>query len=274
MVSPLSPSYHRVHAEHLVLAGARCLAVSHRPTGPVRGALLLFPALAEEMNKTRRATTLAAQAMAEQGLAVLQVDWQGSGDSEGDFAEADWAAWLAQATAARAWWAAQHPNHPLLAWGVRAGCLMASALDADAPWDGQLWWQPVAKGQTHWQQWLRLKQAAGLADGGSERIRLEDVAQRGDPLEIAGYTFAPGWVQGLVASELKPPRGPTLWLEASRQTPPALLPASAAGLSRWNAPGLQARAVNDPAPWAVAELEDCPALTQASLDWWNTQWSR
>jgi hypothetical protein len=61
-------------------------------------------------------------------------------------------------------------------------------------------------------------------------------------------------------------------LEATRQTPPALLPASAAGLARWNAPSLQARALNDPAPWAVAELEDCPALTQASLDWWNTQW--
>jgi exosortase A-associated hydrolase 2 len=259
---------------HLQLAGSRCLAVQHRPLGPVRGGVLLFPALAEELNKTRRATALAAQAMAARGWAVLQVDWMGSGDSEGDFGDARWSTWLAQAAEARVWWAAQHPGRPQIAWGLRAGCLMASALDRQAPWDGQLWWQPVVKGQTHWQQWLRLKQAAGLAEGaaGSDMAALKAATARGEAVEIAGYTFAAEWVQGLVASELTPPHGPALWLEASSQQPPALLPATQALTERWGAAPLRVQAVTDRAPWAALELEDCPALVDASLAWWEAEW--
>ncbi len=274
MIYPLPQPVCRVHAEYLLLAGTRCLAVSHRPSGQTRGAVLLFSALAEEMNKTRRATTAAAQAFAAGGWAVLQVDWQGCGDSEGDFAEARWDNWLAQASDARAHWAALHPGLPLWAWGVRAGCLMASALDADAPWAGQLWWQPVIKGQSHWQQWLRLKQAAGMADGGAVDVAaLKTAAARGESVEIAGYTFSADLVRGLVAAELSAPRGPACWLEATSQSPAVLLPATQALLSRWAAPHVRAAALNDRAPWAAQELEDCPAMTQASLVAWEAPWA-
>ena len=259
---------------HLLLAGRRCFAVQHLPTRDVRGAVLMFPALAEELNKTRRATTLAAQAMAAAGWAVLQVDWLGSGDSDGDFAEAHWATWMNQAREARAWWSAQHAERPVFAWGVRAGCLMASALDQEQAWQGQLWWQPVVKGQTHWQQWLRLKQAAGMAegDGGADMASLKAATARGEAVDIAGYAFAADWVQGLTGSELHPPRGPCQWLEASSQTPPTLLPASQALLARWEGHAVHAQALNDRAPWAAQELEDCPALTAASVAAWEASW--
>jgi exosortase A-associated hydrolase 2 len=250
------------------------LAVQHLPAQQVRGAVLMFPALAEELNKTRRATALAARAMAARGWAVLQVDWLGSGDSEGEFGDARWATWLSQAEEARAWWASQHPDVPMGAWGVRAGCLMASALDAQQAWDAQLWWQPVVKGASHWQQWLRLKQAAGLAEGGGghDIASLKAATARGDTVDIAGYAFAAEWVKGLSASELAAPRGACLWLEASSQNPAALLPGSQSLLNGWALASVQSQAVSDRSPWAAQELEDCPRMVQASLDWWEATW--
>ncbi len=263
-----------VHASHLTLAGSRCLAVQHRPVQAVKGALLMFPALAEELNKTRRATTLAAQAMARLGWAVLQVDWLGTGDSDGDFGDARWATWLAQAAEARTWWAEQHPGRPLLAWGVRGGCLMASALDRMQPWDGQLWWQPVSQGRAHWQHWLRLKLAAefGQTSPRTDLNSLKAATGRGEPVDIAGYAFAAEWVEGLLASELAPPHGPCLWLEASSDPAAPLSPGTHTLVQRWADAPLQARAVHDRAPWASQELEDGAALGEASLQWLKSTW--
>lgn len=263
-----------LHASHLTLAGSRCLAVQHRPAQAVKGALLMFPALAEELNKTRRATTLAAQSMAGQGWAVLQVDWLGTGDSDGDFGDARWATWLAQAHEARAWWADQHPGRPLLAWGVRGGCLMASALDQVQPWDGQLWWQPVVKGQVHWQHWLRMKLATGLgeAEPRTDLRSLKAATARGEPVDIAGYAFAAEWVNGLLNSELAAPRGPCLWLETRADPSVELPPGVEATVQRWAGAPLKARAVHDRAPWASQELEDGAALQAASLQWLSNAW--
>jgi exosortase A-associated hydrolase 2 len=76
-------------------AGPRALfALHHEPTAPVRGAIVYVPPFGEEMNKSRRMAALQARALAAAGWHVLQIDLFGTGDSEGDFAEATWDAWL------------------------------------------------------------------------------------------------------------------------------------------------------------------------------------
>ena len=65
------------------------------PEAPRRGAVLYLPPFAEEMNRSRRMVLLQARRMVELGYQVLIVDLYGTGDSEGDFADARWAIWRA-----------------------------------------------------------------------------------------------------------------------------------------------------------------------------------
>ena len=56
-----------------------------KPLVPPRGCVLVVPPFAEEMNKCRRMVTELAIRLAEQGIATLQPDFYGTGDSAGDF---------------------------------------------------------------------------------------------------------------------------------------------------------------------------------------------
>ena len=51
-----------------------------------------------------------------------------------------------------------------------------------------------------------------------------------------------------------------------------LLPASKQTLAKWNCPDLKSLALTGPQPWAATELEDCDALSAASLEWLQVHW--
>ncbi len=247
-------------------------ALHHRPDAPVRAALLLLPPWAEELNKMRRVLAHAAQAFAQAGFAVLQLDLLGCGDSSGEFADASWDAWQQDIRLAHAWLREQHPDVPLIAWGVRAGCLLGQEL----AWDARLWWQPALQGKTVLQQFLRLRLAAELGQGqrGNTGALLAELAA-GATVCVAGYGLRQSLSDGLATAQLAAPDQRTLWLEVQTQDEPQLLPASERLLQQWARPDrLSARAVQGPQPWATTELEDCPTLAQASLSWLQQQWSR
>jgi uncharacterized protein len=216
------------------------------------------------MNKTRRAVAQAAAAFSQAGFAVLQIDLQGCGDSQGEFETTQWPAWLADARLGLEWLRKTLPGKPVLGWGLRVGALLASALDAEL--NGQLWWQPTAQGKTALQQFLRMRLASEMGSATKTTMStLKAALTAGEPIEVAGYTLGAQLAAGLEAAQLQAPSQPSLWLEASAQA--TLLPASSALLERWAAAHVQAQALNDPSPWAATELEDSPALTAASLAW-------
>ncbi|MBB5204007.1 exosortase A-associated hydrolase 2 [Inhella inkyongensis] len=257
----------RQQPQFLEWAGARRFALLHRPASMPRAVLLLLPPFAEELNKTRRALAQACMTLAEAGFAVLQLDPLGCGDSDGDFGDAGWSDWLNDAQQGLLKLAAEFPDRPQVLWGLRAGCLLGSAVAEDRP---QLWWQPATQGKAVLQQFLRLRLAAEM--DAAERSTMADLKAQlaqGQPVEVAGYLLSPALAAGLEAAELQAGNGPTLWLEASSQAEPALLPGSQSWLARH--PGVQAQALQDPAPWAATELEDSPALTAASLSWLRAQ---
>ncbi|MBH9576501.1 hydrolase 2, exosortase A system-associated [Inhella proteolytica] len=244
-------------------------ALHHRPDTPVRAALLLLPPWAEELNKMRRVLAHAAQAFAQAGFAVLQLDLLGCGDSSGDFADASWDAWQQDIRLGQEWLREQHPEVPLIAWGVRAGCLLGQ----DLAWDARLWWQPALQGKTVLQQFLRLRLAAELGQGqrGNTAALLADLAS-GATVCVAGYGLRQGLSDGLASAQLNAPDQSTLWLEVQTQDAPQLLPASERLLQQWARPErISAQAVQGPQPWATTELEDCPALAQTSLSWLQQQ---
>lgn len=236
------------------------------------GRVLHVPAFGEEMNKSRRMVALQAERLAEAGFAVLQPDLLGCGDSSGDFGDASWEAWIEDLLAAERWLAERAPG-PLWLWGLRAGCPLAVAAAARFKEPSNfLFWQAPASGKLLMQQFLRLKVVGELLDGaakGSMEAMRQQLAA-GQSVEVAGYHLAPALVQGMEAATMAPPANGSarlVWLELSTREDAALMPVSAKTLDQWRTAGYQTQAqlVQGPSFWQTTEIEDAPALLDATV---------
>lgn len=225
------------------------------------------------MNKSRRMMARLGHALAERGVAVCLPDLYGTGDSEGDFAEADWAVWR-QDLALVAQWLAQQGCTRLSLGGLRAGCLLALDAAADLPLapSDYLLWQPMAKGAQQLTQFLRLRMAASLS--GEARETVGDLRQRladGESLEVAGYDLNPALATALEQRELAqliPAGGAGVhWLELSASGTSQPMQASRQVIESWREQGCAPRVqcLQGDAFWSTQELADAPALLTASL---------
>jgi exosortase A-associated hydrolase 2 len=224
------------------------------------------------MNKARHVTAAAARALAERGFGVLTVDLIGCGDSPGDFADAEWDAWVDDVVVSTNW-ARTRGNGPIWLWALRAGALLASAalprLDEPA---SLLLWQPVLSGRVHLTQFLRLGIAAGVLGEGAERSGTKQLLARlaeGQSVEIAGYTLSPSLCHALATAEftLLPNHVERIvWLEVDASARTSLSAAGAAMVDTLRGRGvrLDAKVVTGPGFWQAVELADCPALIEAS----------
>ncbi len=256
----------------------RLFCVLHRPPGRLAcaGAIVYLHPFAEEMNKSRRMAALQARAFAAAGWLVLQPDLSGCGDSEGDFSDATWEGWAADACRAVAWLARESGSRPWL-WGLRAGGLLAAAVSAKVPEGADLLlWQPVISGKQHLQQFLRIKAAGAMLkdDSGPKPETPRALLSRGESVEVAGYRIAPGLASGMDAASLQVPGSPAtgpagtaVWLEVSGAAQPALSMPAAQVIENWRAAGWRVltRVVQGPAFWQTLEIEEAPALIEASL---------
>jgi uncharacterized protein len=271
MLPPLEAKFHPAPD------GGQRLYLHHTPPAgtPLRGAVLYVHPWAEEMNKSRRMAALASRALAADGWAVLQIDLLGCGDSSGDFGSATWEAWVDDVARAARWLHKDHPGAPLWLWGLRAGALLAAAA---APHIGSpanlLFWQPSLQGKAVLQQFLRLKAAAQLANGGGKAVL--DAARAdltaGHQVEVAGYLLGPALGHSLVSATLKPLPAVSgcaklVWLETSTAPDPSVTPAARAAASDWQAAGwdVSLQAVPGPAFWQTVEIEDAPALLSSTV---------
>ncbi len=252
-------------------AGPR-FCLFHAPAGPCRGALAYLHPFAEEMNRSRRMAALGARALAAAGVGVLQIDLHGCGDSGGEFAEARWDGWKDDVAAACAWLRARLGCEPGL-WGLRLGALLALdyARQAPDPVAQLLLWQPVTNGGAFLTQFLRLRLAADLLQGGdaggTEALRA--ALRAGQVLEIAGYELAGGLAAGIDALDARTlaPSCPAHWFEVVAQ-PGRPLPPSAARLAgHWREQGatVSTEAVPGPQFWNTPETTESPALLAATL---------
>lgn len=247
------------------------------PASPVRALVVYVHPFAEEMNKSRRMAALQARALAQAGHAVLQIDLLGCGDSSGEFEDAAWSDWVDDVRLACRWLAERHPGLPLWLWGLRAGCLLATQAATALPMPCHfLFWAPTPAGKTVLQQFLRLKSAAALLDGGGKGVTegLRRDLTAGQTVEIAGYGLSAALAQGLESATLAPPpadsaasRARLLWLDVSTQEGAATSPVAQKTLAQWDAAGhaVHAQAVQGPQFWQTTEIEDAPALLAATL---------
>ena len=248
----------------------------------IRGLVLYIHPFAEEMNKARRMAALQARALSQAGYAVLQIDLLGCGDSSGDFGDANWQSWVSDVVQGCHWLrrssntqgaAASHA--PLWLWGLRAGCLLAiEAAGHLTEACNFLFWQPPSAGKSLLQQFLRLRVAGDMLGGQSKGV-METMRQQlasGAPVEVAGYMLSSGLALGLENATLVPPLTSTAQsrrlesLELSTREDASLSPVSVKTIAQWQQAGFAVnhRIVRGPAFWQTTEIENAPALIEAT----------
>lgn len=262
-----------LEAFFLPVTGGRLFGLLHRPDGgpAIKGAVLYVHPFAEEMNKSRRMAALQAKAFASAGYVVLQVDLLGCGDSGGDFVDATWESWITNLIEAGTW-LQEKTGVQLCWWGLRTGGLLAAEASGRI---GQpcrlLLWQPVLLGKQYLQQFLRLKVAGDLLEGGAKGAMNQLKAQLAEDghVEVAGYMLTSGLAIGLEGAELAIPdvvlRADLI--EISSGSTGGLSPALSARIDNWQGAGKDVRgtSVTGPAFWQTAEVEECAPLIEASL---------
>ncbi len=236
--------------------------------------LVYLPPFAEEMNRSRRMAALQARRLAALGVDVLLLDPFGTGDSAGDFGQARWEIWRADAEAALAWLAARSGG-ALGLWGLRLGTLLAAEVAAAPPMplSRLLLWQPVLSGDRFLTQFLRLRVAATMEKGAGKETTKDLRAQlaAGTPLEIAGYEVAPALAEALgglkLESLLRGLSGPApQLLEVSAAEEAELAPATQQLLAKLAQDGhpLVGEAVTGESFWAIQEITIAPGLLDAT----------
>lgn len=248
-----------------------CLYLAPAENTPRAGVLYLHP-FAEEMHKSRRMAALQARAMARAGYAVLQVDLTGCGDSAGDFGDATWEKWRADATSAHAWLAAQITG-PITLWGLRLGASLAvDVAPSLARIHRLLLWQPVLNGEQFLTQFLRIKLASemlgeGQAQSGTKELRAR--LEAGEPIEVGGNMLSPGMARGLSALQLAALRPPceVEWMEVGATASDGISPASSRVVDTWltdNAIVRTQTVLGEPF-WVTQEITECSAAIIATL---------
>jgi exosortase A-associated hydrolase 2 len=256
-------SHGRLAARFIDGARGRILVVARFPRKGHGHSVLVVPPFAEEMNKSRRAIALLADELAARGVATLLPDLGGTGDSAGEFADADWDAWRSDVVAAARW--AEAEGWPVDAvLGIRLGCVLAAEAvrRMPQPVSRTVFWAPVPDGQAYLTQFLRLRVAATMvSDGPAESTAsLRSRLQAGEVLQIAGYALGPGLARQLdgirLADAVSPALGELCWMEVTRTEPPEMT--EAAGRTIEKARGSGARiapvAVGGEPFWASTEI--------------------
>jgi len=263
----------------LPTSSGQCFCIYYAPPAAValRGAILYAHPFGEEMNRSRRIAAVQARAFAAAGLAVLQIDLHGCGDSSGDFAEARWQTWKDDLALAHGWLAANAPS-PVSLWGLRLGALLMLdyARHAALPVERFVLWQPVLNGQAWLTQWLRLRFAIHMLDGesgnnhvhGTQALRAE-LAQ-GQSVEVAGYELSPALacaIDAVDATTLAPAGGEVDWFDIAGNADKPPSPATAKIITAWQRQSIEVRhhQVVGQAFWALPEITECQALADATL---------
>ncbi len=246
---------------------------AHRTlSGATPGVLLIQP-FAEEANKCRRMLASQARAFAGVGMRVLLIDPFGTGDSDGDFADATWAAWTDDyVTAARDLVASGCSE--LLVLGVRIGALLSQAVARAVPQVSQLvWWAPTVSGSNALTQFLRLRVAQSAFDGGA-KVSTSDLRrelQSGRSVEVVGYEISPALGAELdraaIDTQVSWRGGQLLWVDLplhSTSVDPALR-----FIEPLRAAGVQVDRVNLPgeAFWGTVEIGSAPHWITHTTAW-------
>jgi exosortase A-associated hydrolase 2 len=260
-------------AEFIDGARGPILVVTRRPAG-ARRCVLFAPPFAEEMNKSRRMLAETSIALAARGYASVLPDLYGSGDSAGEFVEADWETWVGDLARVAAWGRDSGLEVSAVV-GVRLGCALAAQALAESGSSVKrsVFWQPVTDGARFMTQFLRLRVAASMmsADGAESIGQLKDQLRDRGRLEVAGYELSARLVADIEKVRLDAALGPALgdihWLEVVRDAAGELSGAARNAVQRAQESGRRvlAGSVTGEPFWSSTEIVLNPALIERTV---------
>lgn len=252
--------------------GHRSVVVQWRPAMSPVAQVIFVPAFGDEMNQMRRMVALAAEALAQRGVASCVFDLYGTGDSSADFAGATVDLWLADCRAMVERLRAEAV--PLVLIGCRLGAALALRLthDLPAPVAALIGWAPVLQGKSQLSGMLR---AAAVArsqrpDSGGPDARA--IWASGQAAPLTGYP-----VSSVLAAQLEAldasaaPRAQRATLFDLRlpigDDPVSPSEALRRRVATWTEQGVpsEAVAIAGPAFWNVADLVDVPQLIEHTV---------
>lgn len=245
-----------------------------RPAQPTARAVLIVPPFAEEMNKSRKMLSDVAQGLAARGIAAVFPDLFGTGDSQGEFRDADWDVWKDDLARTAAWAGTQGWSATSLLC-IRLGCTLGAQLARETPGgiERSVFWQPVIDGERFMTQFLRLRVAASMMEDRKETASgLRARLQAGEVLEVAGYDLSPRLVEQIdrasLIAALDSNLGDLHWFEVVR-APDAPLPGPSAEAledARTKIRALATVSVVGEPFWASTEIVRIPELVVRTID--------
>ena len=257
-----------IHGQFIDGAAGRILLVTHEPVGRAAASVVVFPALADEMNKSRRLVWSLGQQLASRGVRTVVPDVFGTGDSAGEFGDARLETWNDDMRASVAWSRSQcdGPCHALL---VRFGaCLYAHSAEALSEGGSHrvAAWQPEHSGSAVMRQLLRMKvMSERVTWGRSTKLAAlrESLLAEGGETELGGYVFRAPLASAIELAEfdwdMLPGDAEGRLFDWSR-------PASESEPSEAEPPVVETTYVAGQRFWSAVEPADHPELVAATAD--------
>lgn len=228
---------------------------------------LYLPPFAEEMNLSRAVVARQARAFEARQEAVVCLDYFGTGDSAGEFQQAELALWLENVHGTLEWIEQQGAASVSL-WGLRFGGILAVHYLVGRPSSdclSVLLWKPVLNGKQMLGQFLRLKQVSTALQGG-EKVNWMARVKAGETVEVAGYGITPSLLKALenlsMPTELPDTFCRLDWIEI---TAGALPPPLARVTQQWPAERLQLQTCNESQFWQNPDCYAAPSLLEQTL---------
>jgi len=239
------------------------------------GGILYIHPFAEEMNKSRRMTSLQAREFTKLGYAVLVIDLYGCGDSEGELINASWNLWVRDLLKALEW-LEKHCDGKIILWGLRLGALLSLQLaeETKIKIDQVILWQPTLNGSIALTEFLRITLAGNIISKNGNKITTNDIKQQlfsGKTLELSGYDLNPELAKEINTADIlsyELSTFPIHWFEVVRDISQPVSPAINKIIDTWKMKNLDIihKRVCCENFWSAGDIKECPALIQATCE--------
>lgn len=240
-------------------------------------AVFIFcPPVGDEMNKSRRMLAQMAKRFVNHQYDVVLPDYYGTGDSEGDFADAKWECWIDDIHEIVRW--CQNKGYAQINFlALRSGALLLAGFLAQNKISVHdiVLWQPTTSGDLWLTQFLRLKFASGLLSSDEPKTTTKSLKEQliqGQNIEVAGYMLSPELVLPLAKVKLAELNTGNVeriaWIELVAHADKGLLPISKKVIDQINTSSkVVSNTVVGLAFWNTVEIVDVDALLSGTLNY-------
>lgn len=201
----LQTDSHRKAPDPLFLDGtAGRLFALHYSASPSQPTHLIIPPFGEEMNRCRRFMNDLARAYQRRGHGALILDLYGTGESEGNFKDANWDIWLSDVKTAQKY-LQKVGNSSVETTAIRLGALLALKCNIDPSSISLI--APEVNGERFIHQLIRARIIAETfissqygGQSSSRRVIEEELAQQGY-VNLLGYELSSDLMESIKASK-------------------------------------------------------------------------